>query len=91
MRASVLALMASTSSPSSAVLSSAPAASISALVARVDLVAHVAQRLLGGVDRFSALFLTSASSRALLVLLGVRLGVLHHVLDVLLAEAAARR
>ncbi len=65
MSASLLALIASTSSPSSAVLSSPAAASISAFVELSTLSPMSRSDFSVLYSRFSALFLTSAVSRAL--------------------------
>src|SRR3546814_7587842 len=53
----------------------------SGLVGRRHLVAGLRQGLLGGVDQRLRMVLRLDQGAALLVLLGVELGILHHLLD----------
>ena len=87
--ASVLDLIASASSPSSAARTSLIAFSISDFAAGVDLVAQLAELLLGlvgGVVRVVARLRQLALAR---VVGRVRLGVLDHLVDVLVGQARA--
>src|SRR3546814_14500047 len=62
----------------------------SGLVGRRHLVAGLRQGLLGGVDQRLRMVLRLDQGAALLVLLGVELGILHHLLDLGVAETARR-
>src|SRR5262249_39664125 len=61
-----------------------------ATIGIADLGAVLGERLLGGVDQSLGVVLRLDRSLALLVFVGVRLGVLHHALDLGLGEAARR-
>jgi hypothetical protein len=89
--ASVAVLMAAVSLPSSAFLSSAERALDRGLLVALTLVALLRSSFSVWYTSVSALLRTSASSRRLAVLLGVGLGVLHHLVDVVLVERATDR
>ena len=81
--------MASKSAPSSDFFSSSSAVSSSAFLSAGSLSPLSVRNFSVANCWASAELRTSASSRRLLVLLGVRLGVLHHPVDLVLAQARA--
>ena len=82
--------IAATSFFSIAFFSSSIADSIGCRSAGADLVARFLQHLLGRVDRLVGLVARLDLLLALLVLVGVRLGLAHHPIDLVLREAARR-